>query len=145
MNAQQVSRSTVVTAAPQAVFDLLADFRRHPDFDGSGTVRRATSGPSRLTMGARFGMRMRMGLPYPIRNQVSEFDEPSRIAWRHFDRHVWRYELEAVDGGTRITETFDYAPARSPKVLELMGFPAKNAEGIEATLRRLEGIFGVPV
>jgi hypothetical protein len=144
MSAQQVTRSTVVTAAPQAVFDLLADFRRHPEIDGSGSVRKATSGPDRLTLGARFGMQMRIGVPYPIRNEVVEFDEPRQIAWRHFNRHVWRYQLEAVDGGTRITETFDYAPSRSPKLLEAMGFPAKNATGIEATLRRLEERFGIP-
>lgn len=134
----------MVAAEPAQVFELLADFRRHPEFDGSGTVKAALSGPDRLHLGAKFGMRMRIGLPYPIRNEVVEFDEPRRIAWRHFDRHVWRYELEPVPGGTRITETFDYATARSPRALERMGFPAKNARGIEATLRRLEERFGTP-
>lgn len=142
MDSRRVSRSTVVAAPAQQIFDLLADPRRHPEFDGSGTVRRALSGPARLSPGARFGMQMRLGLPYPIRNEVVEFDEPRRIAWRHFHRHVWRYELEPVPGGTRVTETFDYAASRSPRVLEVMGFPARNRHGIEATLARLQEIFG---
>lgn len=141
MRAQQVNASTVVAAAPEAVFALLADPRRHAEFDGSGTVRGAVSGPARLGPGARFGMRMRIGLPYQINNTVVEFEEGRRIGWRHFGRHVWRYELEAVPGGTRVTETFDYAPAIFPGLLELINAPARNAHSIRATLARLAEIF----
>jgi uncharacterized protein YndB with AHSA1/START domain len=133
--------STVVAAPPAEVFDLLADPRRHAEFDGSGTVQGAMSGPSRLALGTKFGMRMRIGLPYLIRNVVVEFEENRRIAWRHFGRHVWRYELEPVDGGTRVTETFDYAHALSPRVLELTGAPRANLRGISATLERLRTHF----
>lgn len=108
---RSVSASTVVGAPPEAVFDLLADPRRHAEFDGSGTVRAAVAGPDRLAPGATFGMTMRWGVPYQVRNTVVEFDEGRRIGWRHFGRHVWRYELEPVPGGTLVTETFDYAPA----------------------------------
>lgn len=142
--ARAVSASTVVGAAPQAVFDLLADPRRHSEFDGSGSVRDAVSGPDRLAPGATFGMKMQIGLPYRISNTVVEFDEGRRIGWRHFGRHVWRYELEPVAGGTRVTETFDYGPARSPRLMELMGYPEKNLVSIRATLDRLTGIFGAP-
>ena len=98
--ARSVGASVVVAADPVAVFDLLADPRRHAEFDGSGTVRGAVSGPRRLGPGARFGMTMRLGLPYRISNTVVEFDENRRIGWRHFGRHVWRYELEPVASGT---------------------------------------------
>jgi hypothetical protein len=133
--------SIVVAAEPAEVFDLLADPRRHAEFDGSGTVKGAVSGPSRLALGAKFGMRMRIGLPYLIRNVVVEFEENRRIAWRHFGRHVWRYELEPVDGGTRVTETFDYSSALSPQFLERSGFPQANLRGITATLERLRSHF----
>lgn len=136
-----VSRSVVVAAGPQQVFDLLADPRQHSELDGSGSVRASVSGPQRLSQGATFGMRMRLGLPYLIRNEVVEFDEGRRIAWRHFGHHVWRYELEPADGGTTVTESFDYRSARSPRGLERMGFPARNAKGIEATLDRLRERF----
>lgn len=141
---QQVSSSTVVAAPPEQVFALLADPRRHSEFDGSGTVRDAVSGPDRLSLGSKFGMSMKMGVPYKISNEVVEFEEGRRIGWRHFGHHVWRYELEPVPGGTRVTETFDYSTARSAGFIELMKFPARNAKGIEATLARLEGLFGKP-
>ena len=141
---RRVSASTVVAAPPQAVFDLLADPRRHREFDGSGTVRDTVSGPDRLSAGARFGVGMRMGLPYRILNTVVEFDEGRRIGWRHLGHHIWRYELEPVGGGTRITETFDYAPSRVPRALELVGFPRRNLASIRATLVRLTDLFGAP-
>jgi uncharacterized protein YndB with AHSA1/START domain len=141
VNNRTVSDTVVVAADPAQVFDLLADPRRHPDFDGSGTVKGAVRGPSRLSQGARFGMRMRIGLPYLIRNTVVEFEENRRIAWRHFGRHVWRYELEPVDGGTRVTETFDWNSALSPRTLELMKAPQNNLRGIRATLERLREHF----
>ncbi len=132
-----MSRSVVVAAPPEQVFALLADPARHAELDGSGTVRGRVSGPARLALGDRFRMRMRLGLPYVISNQVVEFEEGRRIAWRHFGRHVWRYEVEPVDGGARVTETFDWAPALAPRLLELARIPARNARGIEQTLARL--------
>ena len=136
---RSVSRTTVVPASPQAVFDLLADPRRHADIDGSGTVKGRLRGPSRLSRGARFGMRMRLGVPYVITNTVVEFEEGRRIAWRHFGRHVWRWELAPVPEGTRVTETFDWGPSLAPRAIEALGYPARNAQAIEATLARLPG------
>ena len=140
---RSVSRSVTVAAPPAEVFDLLADPRRHAEIDGSGTVKGRIRGPERLSDGARFGMRMHYLVPYVITNTVVEFEPGRRIAWRHFGHHVWRYELAPTgDGGTVVTETFDYAPARSPKVLELARIPAKNAESIEKTLSRLQQVLG---
>ena len=103
-----VTSSTVVAAAPAEVFALLANPHRHHEFDGSGTVRGATSGPQRLALGDRFGMDMKIRVPYRVTHEVVEFEPDRRIAWCHFAKARWRYELEPVDGGTRITETFDY-------------------------------------
>lgn len=139
MNDRQVSRDIVVDAPPSAVFKVLADPRAHGAFDGSGTVRDAVAGPDRLDLGDRFGMSMRLGVPYTVKNEVVEFEEDRCIAWRHVGHHRWRYELEPVgEGSTKVTETFDWSAARAPKVLELLGFPGTNARGIEATLPRLK-------
>lgn len=138
---RSVSRSAVVAAPPAEVFALLADPQRHAEIDGSGTVKGVVQGPERLALGDRFGMRMRLGLPYVISNEVVELEPDRRIAWRHLGHHVWRYELEPVDGGTRVTETFDWERARSPLALELLGIPARNARSIDATLERLVARF----
>ena len=136
-----ISRSIVVHAPAEQVFEILADPRRHPDFDGSGSVRGAISGPPRLSMGAKFGMEMRLFVPYRISSQVKEFDEGRRIAWAHIGGHRWRYELEPQpDGGTLVTETFDATTARSARALKLMDAYNRNARAIEETLPRLAAL-----
>lgn len=139
MSDRQVSVSRVIEAEPERVFDVLADPAAHALIDGSGTVR-GTKAPSgtRLTLGARFGMSMKLGVPYGISNEVVEFDEGRLIAWRHFGGHRWRWQLEPVGSGTRVTETFDWSSAKSPIALEVMRVPARNKRSIEATLERLE-------
>lgn len=141
---RRVTASTVVAAPPHEVFALLADPHRHHEFDGSGSVRAAVSGPRRLALGDRFGMHMKITLPYRITNEVVEFEADRRIAWCHFAKARWRYELEPVEGGTRITETFDYGVGRFARVLELARFPEANRTSIRDTLRRLKAIFGEP-
>ena len=139
-----VTSSIVVAAPPAEVFALIADPHRHHEFDGSGTVRRATSGPRRLALGDRFGMDMKITLPYRITNKVVEFEADRRVGWCHFAKAVWRYELEPVDGGTRITETFDWSGSPVAKGMELLKMPQGKARSIRDTLRRLQQIFGAP-
>ena len=88
-------------------------------------------------MGAKFGMDMKIGVSYKITNEVVEFDEPHRIAWRHFGGHVWRYILEPTDGGTLVTEQFDWNTSKSQLLMRVMNYPAKNRASIEKTLERL--------
>lgn len=136
-----VSRAIVVDAPAERIFDLLADPRRHPDFDGSGSVRGAVSGPQRLSLDARFGMDMRLGVPYRVSSQVKEFEEGRRIAWAHLGGHRWRYQLDPLPGGgTRVTETFDATTARSRRSLKLIDAYRRNARGIEETLPRLKAL-----
>ena len=93
-------------------------------------------------------MNMRIGLPYRILNEVVEFDEGRRIAWRHFAGHVWRYILEPLENSqttsvetnkpaTRLTEQFDPTGARSLLPLKLLGFGRRNESAIEGTLDRI--------
>lgn len=140
--AKIVSVTVKVNAAPQTIFDLLADPSKHGEIDGSGSVRNAqSSAPARLSLGAKFGMDMKLGVNYKITNEVVEFEEPRRIAWRHFGGHVWRYILEPVDGGTMVTEQFDWNTAKSPLMMRVMNYPAKNRVSIEKTLKRLADRF----
>jgi hypothetical protein len=136
-----ISRSMIVRAPAQSIFDILANPRRHPDFDGSGSVRGAISGPERLSMGAKFGMSMRLGVPYRVSSQVKEFDEGRLIAWAHLGGHRWRYVLEPLaDGSTRVIETFDATTARSARALKLMDAYNRNTRAIEETLPRLAAL-----
>jgi hypothetical protein len=133
-----VSRSTIVPAPAQMIFDLLADPRRHNEIDGSGSVQSAQiDAPERLSLDATFGMQMKIGVRYKITNTVVEFEEGKTIAWRHFGGHIWRYILEPVDGGTKVTEQFDWNKSKSPFILKLRKSPQDNAKSIEKTLENL--------
>jgi hypothetical protein len=143
MSSLLVSRSVVVNAPADEIFNLLADPARHHEIDGSGTVTAVhPDSPKRLSLGVQFGMQMKLGAPYKITNTVMEFDEGRRIAWRHLGHHVWRYELEPLpDGTTKVTETFDGTVARVPLALKLINAGKRNAEAIEQTLANLQALF----
>ena len=82
-------------------------------------------------------MRMKIGLGYVTKNHVVEFEENRRIAWHHFARFVWRYELLEVDGATMVTETFNYDKPWAFVIIAL-GFPERNRRAMVGTLERLE-------
>lgn len=138
---QMVSVSRVIDATPEEIFAVIADPSNHPVIDGSGSVQGERFGPDKLTaVGDKFGMKMRFNgmVPYRITSTVMEFEENERIAWAHFGKHRWRYELEPVEGGTKVTETFDWSTALVPKAIELAGYPKQHPANMEKTLERLD-------
>ena len=141
-SAEVVFAERVIAAAPQQVFDLLADPRMHKVFDGSGTVRDPHGTyPARLTLGAKFGMNMRIVLPYRMTNTVVEFEEGRRIGWRHVGGHVWRYVLTPEGNGTRLREEFDYSTNRARPMLKVMNAIERNEQAILTTLDNIERHF----
>jgi uncharacterized protein YndB with AHSA1/START domain len=141
-----VTVERVIPAPPEKIFALLADPSRHHDIDGSGTVRDAKDAPSRLTLGSKFGMKMKMGLPYSMVSTVIEYEDNRCIAWQTrppiggslAGGRIWRYELEPVDGGTRVRESWDISEEKVKAVVR----PArkKTRANMEATLERIEGL-----
>ena len=138
-----VTAERVIPATPAAIFDVLADPARHAEIDGSSTVEGLRAAVPRLTLGARFSMRMRHRLPYVTSNVVVEFEEGRRIAWCHVARFVWRYELEPAGEGTTVTETFDYSKPWGV-LIEPLGWPERNRRSMAATLERLERVVTRP-
>jgi len=104
----------VINAPAKKVFDFISMPGNHPLMDGSGMVKNKFSGPERLYLGAKFGMRMRLGIPYVIKNQVIEYQDNKSIAWQHLLHNVWRYELQEIDPNTTLViESWDGRKARS--------------------------------
>jgi uncharacterized protein YndB with AHSA1/START domain len=138
----------VIPAPPNKIFELLADPRRHPEIDGSGTVRQSKDAPERLSLGSRFGMSMKMGIPYSMVSEVIVFEDGRRIAWqtrppsplgaRLGGGRIWRYELEPVDNGTRVRESWDISEEKVKAIVR----PArkKTKAAMEQTLARIEEI-----
>ena len=140
MNKKRVVTATrFIPAPPKAIFDLLADPRKHSTFDGSGSVVKVRKGPERLSLGAKFSMDMKLGLAYFVSNKVVVFEENKSIAWHHFAHFVWRYDLEEVPGGTQVTESFDYDKPWAFTV-EISHKAEQNQKDMEKTLERIESI-----
>ena len=133
-----VQRSTTVAAPPAAVFALLTDPAAHVALDGSGTVQAVVDAPHRLVLGSEFRMRMK---GYTTQNRVVEYRPDALVAWRHRGRHIWRWELRPVTGGTEVTETFDYSNKRGQAAVRALGIPRRADAAIAATLTRLTSHF----
>lgn len=143
-----VSVERFIAAPPEAIFEYLADASRHQEIDGSGTVRGVRGTAEPLALGTKFGMSMKMGLPYSMVNEVVEYERDRRIAWqtrgpgpigRLAGGRVWRYELEPRDGGTLVRETWDISEetALLRPIVRRAGAEATR-RNMEATLARIE-------
>jgi hypothetical protein len=138
-----------IPAAPVTIFDVLSDASKHSAIDGSGMLQGTTpEAPQRLALGSTFGMSMKMfRLPYSTVNRVVEFDTNRRIAWqtgptgtmeRFIAGRIWRYELEPVDGGTLVRESWDITPDHQRVLLKLGDiYSSKTRRDMERTLERL--------
>ena len=143
-----VTVERTIAATPEAIFAVLGDPSRHPEIDGSGSVRAAVEGSRQVALGDRFGMDMKAGLSYRMVNEIVEFEPGRRIAWqarpaigalrRVIGGRIWRYELEPVDGGTRVRESWDI----SQEALPLLVVPLRSLTRISMvrTLERLEKV-----
>ncbi|HVA70391.1 MAG TPA: hypothetical protein VNF08_03610 [Acidimicrobiales bacterium] len=99
-------------------------------------MRGVKNAPERLYLGARLSMDMKVGLPYLTRNVVVGYEENRSIAWHHFARFVWRYDLEEVPRGTRVGESFTYDQPWALVIIGL-GLPERNRRAMAASLKRL--------
>jgi hypothetical protein len=149
MTTDVVTVERVIPAPAAEIFALLSNASRHRDIDGSGTVREAKGDPEPLELGSKFGMSMKMGIPYSMVSTVVEFEPDRRIAWQtrgpgplgqHVAGRIWRYELEPVEGGTLVRESWDIrseAAVSRPLVRRLAG---KTKANMAATLERIEAV-----
>ncbi|MCW2601617.1 MAG: Polyketide cyclase/dehydrase [Frankiales bacterium] len=145
-----VSVERVIPASPEAIFALIADPRRHHELDGSGTVKTVRNAPEKLELGSEFGMNMRVVLPYAMKSRVIEYDENRRLAWQTVPAYpltdklaggrIWRYELEPVEGGTLVRESWDISQERALTRAMVRQAAAQTAKNMEATLARIEAV-----
>jgi uncharacterized protein YndB with AHSA1/START domain len=151
-SAQQtvVSVDRVINASPAALFAVVADATRHPEIDGSGQLVKLKDGAvQQLALGSTFGMAMKMGVPYTVTNTVIEFEQDRRIAWqtvlagplgRFLGGRIWRYELEPVDGGTKVTESWDLSQDKQAFFLKNPKIGQHTAASMSKSLDRLAEI-----
>jgi uncharacterized protein YndB with AHSA1/START domain len=142
-----VSVDRVIAAPPAALFAIVADATRHPEIDGSGQLVKAKEGAAqKLALGSTFGMAMKMGVPYTVTNTVIEFEQDRRIAWqtvlagplgRFLGGRIWRYELEPVGSGTKVTESWDLSEDKQAFFLKNPKVGQHTAASMSKSLDRL--------
>jgi hypothetical protein len=137
------SARIVINAPADKIFAILANPHRHKEIDGSATIQENISGPDKLVLGSKFGMKMHLGIDYRIRNTVVEYKENELIAWRHLGRWIWRYELVNIGPQTtQVTETFDAsrAPLIAKAWLSFRKAYPWTQKAVAKTLVRLKSI-----
>ena len=138
----------VIPARPEQVFALLVDPSRHPDIDGSGTVKSVVSTDRELAEGSAFTMKMDHGFGYTMRNTVIDLIPNQVIAWQTrppafpFSRliggRIWRYDLTPTDGGTLVRETWDIRQEHNRRLVARVGPQAER--GMVQTLERIDAL-----
>jgi hypothetical protein len=158
---QPVAVSRRISAPAHDIFQILADPARHPEFDGSESLRGAGSTTVISGVGDVFVMKMyfsHLG-DYEMNNHVVEYEQDRRIGWepeagrghpgaapdsaepaRWGQR--WSYQLTS-DGpdATIVTEIYDCSRAREK---ERAGMDNGKIwiESMARTLERLEALCG---
>ncbi len=142
-NEQIKSARIVINAPAEKIFAVLSNPHRHKEIDGSATIQENISGPDKLILGSKFGMKMHLGIDYQIRNTVVEYKENELIAWRHLGRWIWRYELVNIGPQTtQVIETFDAsrAPLIAKAWLSFRKAYPWTQKAVAKTLVRLKSI-----
>lgn len=116
----EVSRN--IAAEPAVIFDLLRRPDGHVQIDASGMLMWAEGEPA-AEVGDRFRMHMdRYALrdfplgEYELDVVFTRFEQDRAIEWsvaigdaEEVAGHVYGYELAPIDGGTRVTQYYDWS------------------------------------
>jgi uncharacterized protein YndB with AHSA1/START domain len=138
-----VSASREIAAAPELIFELIADPAQQPRWDGNDNLAEAAAGQRVRGVGDVFTMTLTQG---SVReNHVVEFEEGRRIAWhpsevgRRQPGHLWRWELVPLgESRTRVIHTYDWT--RLTDANRLPRASSTTQERLAASLDRLAGI-----
>ena len=152
LSAFNATRSIVVTAPPEVLYDFIADMPAMGEISPQCTGGEWESGPGGV--GTVFiGANQAGDVQWQTRVQVVVADRPREFAWQSHGQIQWAaepvsrwgYTFEPVDGGTRVEETWQVL--RSYELLERLDAPIRDTipammqQGMEETLRSLQARF----
>jgi uncharacterized protein YndB with AHSA1/START domain len=150
-----VSASREIAAAPDVIFELIADPAQQPRWDGNGNLTEAAAGQRVRAVGDVFRVMVHSGTVRE--NHIVEFEEGRRIAWLPSEEgktppgHLWRWEIEPLgddpagrSGATgelvrsRVTHTYDWTNLTEEK--RLVRAKATTADNLAASIERLAAL-----
>jgi hypothetical protein len=142
------SAETVVSAAPEHLYGLVADLPRMGEWSPECRRVEWEEGANGPAVGVTFVGHNKGGprglMKWSRRGRVLVADTGREFAFvteeGGRDSTVWRYRFEAIDGGTKVTESYEVK--RIPLWARIVDIPTNRArelvEGMEHTLTRLK-------
>ncbi len=132
--------SVVVRTSPEALYDLVSDVTRTGEWSPVCTACWWDDGASGRVGDWFTGRNETPDRTWETRSQVVAADRGREFAWLVGGRLVrWGFLLEPVDGGTRLTETWEFLPAGQQHFAERYG-DAAQAQVEERTRAAHAGI-----
>jgi hypothetical protein len=121
MSDERIEVQRTIEAEPEAIFAILRDPQGHVAIDASGMLQDATGEPAGA-VGDEFVIHMdREALndyplgKYDVTIEITAYEQDREIAWTIHGQikpsigHVYGYRLEPTDGGTLVTQYYDWS------------------------------------
>ena len=141
------SASVVIDRDPMAVFALITDVTRTGEWSPECTSGRWVGDAAGPAVGAKFegdnalvigGMTVKR---WTTTSEVTECVPGERFAFVAEEYTTWKYDLEPVGTGTRVTESFDFTTASATQrfLYETVARrPSSMVKGMRQTLERIK-------
>ena len=145
MSTERIEVQRAIAASPASIFAVVSDPNGHVAIDASGMLMSAT-GDAATAVGDTFTVHMDrealndypLGL-YDVQVEIVTFEQDREIAWTIKGQiepqigHVYGYRLEPFDGGTMVTQYYDWSEIH-PQWREADIFPIISEGALRATL-----------
>ena len=142
-----ISAAVDVSAPPEAVWTVVSDVTRMPEW--SPELRRLyVVGSKQPRVGMTLlGVNRRKYVMWPTTSKVTRYEPGRAVAWKTRESGAtWTYELEATEGGTRLTGRRDLprftlgTTVLGPVIGGAEGHDRELAAGIRSTLEQIKTV-----
>ena len=136
-----VTAEIEIASPAEAVFDLIADPQRQPEWDGNDNLGSAVDGQRVRGTGGSFITTLTKGVDRE--NHIVDFAEGRLIAWKPSEvggepfGQKWVWEIEPTgDDSVLVRHTYDWTELRDPQ--RLPRAQSTTAQNLLASLKRLK-------
>lgn len=136
-----VTAEIEISAPAEAVFDLIADPQRQPEWDGNDNLGTAVEGQRVRGTGGSFITTLTKGVDRE--NHIVDFEEGRLIAWKPSEvggepfGQKWVWQIEPIGGGSvLVRHIYDWTKLRDPQ--RLSRAQSTTVANLLASLKRLK-------